>query len=279
MKKEVTLILLVLSIAITSAACDLSTTLINQDPYPAVPGDYVKLVFQIDGINGADCSYITFNLIKDYPIQFDPGELGIRTFEEIEYIKDYETNILVPFEVRVDPEALDGANPIEARVQNRGDAPQIETLNLEIEDVRADFEAHIKDYNYKTNEMTLEVLNIEESDIEALTVRIPKQGNIIVKGANQVIVGDLDSNEYTTADFEAIPSNGEITIELSYSDAINTRRTITKTVSYDSSYFTGRMADQKTRSKWTYIFWAAIIIAIIYWIIKKTKKKKHHKRR
>lgn len=274
MKKGVMLLLLILSLTMTSAACDIGATLINQDPYPAVPGDYVKLVFQIDGINGADCDDITFNLLEDYPIEFNPGESGLRTFKETDYIKDYESNILIPYEVRVNIEALDGANPIEARMQNRGDAPQIITFNLEVEDVRADFEVYIKNYDYTTNELTLEILNIKESDVEALTVKISKQENIIIKGASQNIVGDLDSNEYTTADFEAVPSNGEITIELTYSDTTNTRRTITKTVTFDSSYFTDRKADQKTMSKWTYIFYAVIIAVIIYWIFKRRKKKK-----
>jgi len=274
MKKGVILISLILSLTIASAACDISVTLFNQDPYPVVPGDYVKLVFQITDINEADCDDITFNLLDNYPITFNPGESGLRTFKKADYIKDYESSILIPYEVRVDIDALDGASLIEARMQNKGDAPQIISFNLEVEDIKADFEVYIKDYDYPTNELTLEILNIESSDVEALTVKIPKQTNIIVKGAAQAIVGDLDSNEYTTADFEAVPSNGEIKVELIYSDTTNTRRTIMKTVTFDSSYFTERKADQKTTSIWTYIIYAAIALAIIYWIIKRRKKKK-----
>ena len=32
-----------------AGVCDLDVSLINQDPYPAIQGDYVKLVFQVDG--------------------------------------------------------------------------------------------------------------------------------------------------------------------------------------------------------------------------------------
>lgn len=276
MRKGVIFILLIFSTTIATAACDLETTLIHQDPYPAVPGDYVKLVFQIEGTNGADCDDITFNLLEDYPIEFDPGKTGLRMFKKTDYIKDYESNILVPYEVRIDAEALDGATPIEARIENKGDAPQIITFNIEVEDVRADFEVYIKDYSYSTNEMTLEILNIGKSDIEALTVEIPKQKNITIKGSNRAVVGDLDSNEYTTADFEALPSNGKIKLKLTYSDAINTRRTIEKTIRFDKSYFTDRNANQRTTSIWAYMFWAVIALIIIYWIYKK-RKKKHKK--
>ena len=270
--------LLVFSITLVSAeACDLTTSLLNQDPYPAVPGDYVKLVFQIEGLTSSECGDIEFTLLEDYPIEFDPGEDGKRTFSEVDYIKDYQSNILIPYEVRINGDALDGANPIETNVQNKNDAPTIETLNVQIDDVRADFEVFVKDYSFKTHELTLEVLNIEESDVEALTLSIPKQTNIIVKGPNRVVVGDLDSNEYTTADFEAILEDGEITVELIYSDTINTRRSVEKTITFDSSYFTDRKADQKTTSIWTYIFSGLAIILIGWWIIKKfTKKKRRH---
>ena len=274
--KKVILLLVLLSVAFVSAdtTCDLEVTLLNQDPYPAVPGDYVKLVFQIGGITSPDCDDITFNLPSSYPIEFDPGESGIRTFKKVDYVKDYESNILVPYEVRINKDAINGANSIEVQVQSRNGIMLSETFDIEIEDVRADFEIYIKDFDYSTNELTLEILNIEQSDIEALIVKIPKQDNIIVKGSNQVIVGDLDSNEYTTADFEATPSDGEITVKLIYSDTINTRRSITKTVIFDSSYFTERKADKKTISIGTYLLLGIAVIIIVWIAVKKFKKKK-----
>jgi len=275
MKKVVIVLLLMMSVSFVAAeACDLNITLLNQDPYPAVPGDYVKLVFQVKGIANPECNDIIFNLPEDYPIEFNPGESGIKTFEKVDYIKDYESSILVPYEVRVNENAIDGANPIEVFVQSRHDATVSKIFNLEVDDVRADFEVYVKDYDYSTNEMTLEVLNIEESDIEALIIEIPKQNTIEVKGSSRTVVGDLDSNEYTTADFEAMPSDGEFKINLIYSDTINTRRTIEKTVNFDSSYFTNRKADMKTTSKTTYVVWAVIIILVGWWIVKKFKKKK-----
>jgi hypothetical protein len=281
MKKDVVLILalVLLSAGLTSAApnCGLNVTLLNQDPYPAVPGDYVKLVFQIEGINPSRCNDITFNLLADYPIEFNPGESGLRKFDEVDYIKGYESNILVPYEVRINKDALDGATPIEIRVQSRGDAPLSKTFDIEIDDVRAEFEIYVKNYDYSTNEITLEILNVEASDIEALTIEIPKQDSIQVKGANRIVVGDLDSNEYTSADFEAVPSNGEFKVNLIYSDTINTRRTVEKSVAFDSSYFTNRKADQKTTGIGTYIFWGVVAILLIWWGFKKFTKKKKKK--
>jgi len=279
MKKEMTMILLLCTLVLPvvtadEMTCDLDVTLLNQDPYPAIPGEYVKLVFQVEGLESPDCSDITFKLTENYPIKFNPGETGLRTFKKVDYIKDYTSNLLIPYEVRIDDAALDGSSEIETRVQSKNTAPLITTLNIEVDDSRADFEVHVKDYSYITKELTLEILNIEESDAEALVVEIPKQENIIIKGSNRVIVGDVDSNEYTTADFEATPSNGEITLELTYSDSINARRTVEETITFDSTYFTERAADQKTTGKGTYIFWAVVIILLVWWGYSKFSKKK-----
>ena len=37
-----------------SAVCNLDASLINQDPYPAIPGDYVTIVFQLAGVENPD---------------------------------------------------------------------------------------------------------------------------------------------------------------------------------------------------------------------------------
>ncbi len=276
MKKSVMMLLLVLSIAMATAetACDLDVTLLNQDPYPAVPGDYVKLVFQIEGTDNPYCDDITFNLLSDYPIEFDPGESGLRTFKKVDYLKDYESNLLIPYKVRINKDALNGANPIEVRIQNNYDAPILKTFDIEVDDVRADFEVRVQNYDYQTHELIIEILNIESSDVEALSIKIPKQDGITIKGASQIIVGDLDSNEYTSAEFEAIPTDGEFKVILTYSDAINTRRTIEKTLTFDSSYFTDRIADQSTASITTYFFLGLVVLLIIYFGYKKITKKK-----
>jgi hypothetical protein len=277
MKRSVLLVFMLLfSFSVVSAetVCDLDVSLINQDPYPAVPGDYVKLVFQLDGVDGADCQDITFDLLTDYPIEFNSGESGRRTFERINYLKDFDSNILVPYEVRVHRDALDGANPIEVRVQSKGDPALSRVFDLEVSDVKADFEVYVKDYDYSTRELTLEILNIAAADVEALTLEISKQDTIDIKGAKRQVVGDLDSNEYTTIDFEAIPSDGSFEVDLIYSDTINTRRMVRKTVAFDSSYFTNRIADQTTVGSGTYIFWGVVILLVGWFILRKIRKKK-----
>ena len=68
-------------ISFSSAECDLSISMINQDPYPAVPGDYVKVVFQVAGIEDPSCKEVSFELLEQYPIVFDPDQKRIYEIE------------------------------------------------------------------------------------------------------------------------------------------------------------------------------------------------------
>jgi hypothetical protein len=130
--------------------------------------------------------------------------------------------------------------------------------------------------------LTFEILNIGEDDVVALTIDVPKQDNIAVKGTNREIIGDLDAADDTTFKFEAVPKDGEIELEIAYTDSINERRHMTKKVYYDSSYFSARKADEvQPPSIYYYLFYALLLLVIVVkiWGWVKRKKKKEKERR
>jgi hypothetical protein len=53
--------------------CDLTATLLNQDPYPATPDDYVKVVFKIEGLQNPNCKAVSFELMPEFPFSLDPN--------------------------------------------------------------------------------------------------------------------------------------------------------------------------------------------------------------
>jgi hypothetical protein len=262
---------------LSAEGCPLSVSLISQDPYPAIPGEYAKLVFQVegDGVSDKTCGRIDIELAEKYPLSFDNEEESIITFRSGFYEKDFGSFLTAPFKVRIDENALDGDASIEVRSKTGYSLAYVTTqFLLNVDNSKIDFEVHVKDYDYVTNTVTFEILNVGKSDVKALTVEIPKQDNIEIKGPNRNIVGDIDSNEFSTADFEASINNGEIKMNITYTDNIDVRRIIEKSVEFDPSYFLDRKADQKTTSKWSYIFIVAIILAIGYYFYRKHKKKK-----
>ncbi len=280
MKKSVSILaLIIFSIAFVSSTCSLDVSLINQDPYPAIPGEEVDVVFQITGVQNPECRIVNFEVKEEYPFSIDPGSTNPITINSGTYSKDYSSFYVAPYTLRIDGDALDGDTPLEVKISSTaGLAGILKKFDINIKDTKADFEIYVKDYSYETKTLTFEILNIEDVDVEALTLEIPKQDNVEIKGSNKKVVGDLDSNEYTSADFEAIPKNGEIEVTILYTDSINERRSITKQVEFDSEYFTGRNGDKSF--PW---FWIIVALGVIVFIFyrrhkkKKDKKKKLHK--
>lgn len=266
---------------LASAECTLNAKLINQDPYPATPGDYVDVVFQLDGVSNPECGEVTFTLIQNFPFSLDPGVDASETINAGTYSKDFSSFLLVPYKIRVDKDALDGDNKIEVRYSSKVQAGQsiskVTSFVINVQDQRTDFEVSIKDYNPATNTITFEILNVGENDVEALTVDIPKQDNIDVKGSSRNIVGSLDSNEDTSFSFEATPSDGDITMQISYTDSVNQRRSVEKSVYFDSSYFDDRVRDKKSNSWIWYVVVIVVLLALYIWYrIRKKRKHKHH---
>jgi len=277
----VALIVTLVLLSFVSAACNLETSLINQEPYPAVPGDYVKLVFQVTGLQNQDCKDVTFQLVPKYPISFDPGTSSIVSVKGGTYTGvDYSPSLVVPFKVRVDPDALDGNNPIEVRYTSTmlSNSSLVKQFNLSVNNTRTDFDVFVKDYNFATNTMTLELLNIGKNDVNALAIKIPPQENFTVKGPNMNVVGSLDSNDYTTADFEITPGTGKLDMTIYYNDAIGVRRSMNKTVYFNPARFQDRKVESSSNSAWGYIIVILIVVAVVAYILyrrhKKNKKKK-----
>ncbi len=266
---------LVLIINLASASeCDLSVSLVNQDPYPAIPGEYVKVVFQVEGVANPSCEGTNLELIETYPFSLDIGQSATTRINSETFAIDYENYLLAPYKLRVDKNAIDGENEIELFFSS-GEQPLSfrELFDINIEDSRSDFEVFVENYDYSTKILTLEILNIGKKDIEALTVEIPKQKNIIIKGNKYNIVGSLDKNEDTTFTYEATPSNGEINLIIYYNDEVDVRRTLQKTINYDSSFFTNRKADEKQTPTKLYFIIGIVIFILIIWIIKKMNHK------
>jgi len=269
--------------AMVSAECNLDADIVNQDPHPALPGDYVEVLFQISGISG-DCEDgATAELILDYPFFLDSGNEA-RVIELSTYAGyGYNSNWNLLYKLRVDPDALEGDYELELRYKGRNVLGQgdysFKRFDIVVEDGRTDFEIHVQNYNRVERNVIFEILNVGNQDIEALTAEIPKQDNIIVKGSNRNIVGDLDSNEYTTADFEAIPSEGEILVKLHYTDSTNERRVLSKWVDYDPSYFVDSLENTESSKTSTYIISVLIVLGIALFFFKRYKKKKKKKRK
>lgn len=259
--------------------CILTTTLINQDPYPAVPGELLKVVFQVSGLANPNCGDLVFEIVEDYPFNADPGNSPRKVVPAGTYSQDFSSTTILSYNLRVASDALDKETPLKVRYALGSETFIEKEFNVTVKEVKTDFEISVRDYDSATQIITFDILNIGKNDVEAVTVEMPSQENFDVKGSSRSIVGSLDSNDDTTFSFEGVPKAGDISLRILYTDETNDRRIVEETVSFNPGQFEGRVRDQKSYT-WPIIILVVIVLAIVFfWYRRRKKKKRMHQLR
>ncbi len=273
----VVIFLQVVSLVAAENICDLSAIMLNQDPYPVAPGETVKVIFQVDGSVDSNCGKVSVVLKEAFPFKLDAGYDPTYTSKSGIYLRDFESFLLVPYKLIVNKDAVDGENKL--KIDLISDSGTItKSFNIEVADLRTDFEVSVKDYDKSTQTITFEILNSGEHDVEALTIDIPQQESISVRGSYRNIIGALDSNDDTTFNFEATPTNGDLKLIITYTDGINERRIIEKIVSFNMDNFNGRATEKQGMSIWFYITIILAIGFIFYWYRGRKAQKRRRER-
>ncbi len=232
MRGEIIFVLTMFLVSNAFALCNLNISMMNQEPYPAVPGDIVKIVFQADAAGSNDCGGIVLELIEKYPFTIDPSSKKSYTFPSNIYARDYSNVLMAPFTIRVDKEALDSESPIEIKYGNI-----IKTFYINVDDVRSKFEVFVADYDIVSKQIVFEIQNIGKSDSNAVTIEIPSQDGVDIYGANKQNIGSLSSNDDTRSDFKIYTQNNIIKMNIYYSDSTNTRRVYEENIDFNIDNF------------------------------------------
>ena len=277
MKKGlIVLLFAVLFAGFASASCDVSVNLLNQDPYPAIPGEYVKVVFQVVGTATTDCRQFYLDVAPEYPFSVESQDTKTITFGG-NYISGYSSYILKAYKLVIDENALNGDQKLKIEYGYEGSdgsrADFTKEFDVNVQDTLTDFDVSIQDYDVAKKMITFGIVNVGKKNVESLTLELPKQNNIKLVGADKVIVGSLNSNDDTTASIEAVPKDGDITVRLSYNDEANVRRSLEKVVYFDNRYLVNGTA---TASKGTYyyLFWGLVVILAAYSVYRYYKNRK-----
>ncbi|MCX8159218.1 MAG: hypothetical protein N3D20_02935 [Candidatus Pacearchaeota archaeon] len=285
MKKRFVRLVLVaflLILPFASAVCEMSAELFNQDPYPAVPGEYVKLVFQLNWTEESDCkdADVFVKILPEYPFILDSNEKGSFVFKSGNYVYGYQKYMLAGFKIRVDERAIKGDNKLKLMYGFSGKdyAPVVKEFLVNVKEVETDFEVRIQDYSKLTNTITFGIVNTGKTDAKSLVFEVPFQENIKLKGSGNVIIGSLNSNDDTTATIKGIPKEGEIIVRLTYNDENDVRRVIEKKVQFIES-LNGDLEVKPYRGTYFYLFWIMFAIVLVYYSYGYYKKRKEKNNR
>jgi hypothetical protein len=194
----------------TYNACFPKVALISQDPIPAIPGSYVKVVFEISDISNKECGNgLAVKLKLNYPFSLDPGKDSIQTLEGIPYAQGYKPIWTVPYKIRVADDALEGDYNL-TLAYHIGDPTNFESsytetdFNIAITDVQTNFDAVIQDVS--ESEVSIAIANTGKYTANSVIVRIPEQDEFRVSGTDGQMVGNLESGDYTLVGFTILPS-------------------------------------------------------------------------
>lgn len=120
--KKLILLMLLISIFVvpTVMAADdtsyLKATLLNQDPDPAEPGDYLELRWKVEKFGSTTISDINFELDVDYPFTFDSSDVSVKSIGDWKGYSDEDEFYTLYYKVLVDENALEDSYDVNLKI-------------------------------------------------------------------------------------------------------------------------------------------------------------------
>lgn len=137
MKKILMMFMFMMSLSAVAVAADVSDyaklteTLMNQDPDPAEPGEYVELRFKIEKQGNELISDITYELIPSYPFSFDSSDTSVKKLNDWIGNSDEEEFYMLYYKLKVDEDALEDDYEITLR-QTSSDSQIVRDTDFDI---------------------------------------------------------------------------------------------------------------------------------------------------
>ncbi len=198
--------------------CYPQINLVNQDPNPAVPGSYVKVLLEVSGVDNPDCKGFAVQISPQYPFSLDPGVSPIQVLNDSTYTPDFKTSWTVPFKLRVADDAIQGEYtlPIKSHTGTSRDFltnPPMQLsydneVNITLTDALTSFATVVQDSS--GSQVSIGVVNTGTNTANSMIVSIPVQDGYRATGSSQQIVGNLIAGDYTIVSFN-VASTGTST--------------------------------------------------------------------
>jgi LPXTG-motif cell wall-anchored protein len=212
---------------------------LKYEPYPVNPGEYFDIWIKAyippteSGIN-----YAKFELVEDFPFSLDSNEEAVREYDRVSGI------VIMNYKVRVDVDVVEGINNLKLEVSSNkySDIARVEIFEISVANAQTDFDLVVQDLT--SSEVSLAIANIGKNTANSMIVRIPEQTSFKVTGTNGQMIGNLESGDYTVTSFSLIlvgKGDGNLTVQIDYTDNIGERRSVLKEVQFDSQSSPGNI--------------------------------------
>lgn len=102
------------TISATSEWARINITIVNQEPDPVEPGDYVTVRFKFENKGSANAEDVTVELLPEYPFSLYSDE-AVKKIGSIYGKQIGDMGVIVKYRIRVDKDAVEGENELELR--------------------------------------------------------------------------------------------------------------------------------------------------------------------
>lgn len=209
------IVLSIFSVGLSSATNDnvnyVKTTLLNQDPDPAQPGQYVELRFKVEKQGADTLKNVSFTLDAPYPFSFDPSDKPTKVFGDMKGYTVDDGYYILYYKLRVDSDALEDTYTVKLRESdNNGKMLITKEFDIRVNNDKPEFvlgtlvTSPKKLTGYTTDgELDVELENIGEMDAQnvIMTVNLPKGFKETYGYSNRANLGTITAGASKTAKF------------------------------------------------------------------------------
>lgn len=214
-----------------------STEVIFIDKTILIPGQESTLKFTINNVGKTSLRDLKFTWTNTKNVVLAVGSGNTKYIQSLDIAESADLNYRVIADTDADPGlykldlTLEYDDPITSEVK-------------EVNDVAGVYVGGTTDFDvaYSENangETSFTVANIGSNAAYSISVIVPEQDDWKLKGPNSVMVGNLNTGDYTIAGFNLVPQSEKskipVTIDISYTDTTGNRNYLQKQVILEKS--------------------------------------------
>ncbi len=225
---------------------NLRITLVNQDPDPAQPGDYVDVRFRIDNIGNKPAENVTLTILPESPLSVSFNE-QIKNIGGLGGFQTGSDAIIVKFQLQVDDTARQGNGQVRIKYTVSPTAPEITTSSFNVSIKPSEATVMLNSVIFdpaiispgQASDVAVTIQNIAKLSVRDVRVLLDTSSTTLplasVESSNEKVIESLAAGQQTTLKFKmmaqpgATPDLYKLPIIINYKDGTGKNYTRTYT--------------------------------------------------
>lgn len=213
---------------------DINVNLINQEPDPAEPGNYVDVRFKFDNNGSKEARNVEVEILPEFPFSLDPGREAIKKIGTLQSMQKGDVGVIVKYRLSIDKSAIEGENEIKIRYRiDNGIWIELEEFLIDIQTLDAilAIESIITSDSIIPGKSTIVILklkNMADSLLKDIKIKIDIDNVPLVPlgSTNEKTLYQLDSKKSYNVEFKLIAEPDaeskiyKVPLTLEYSDEL-----------------------------------------------------------